>query len=136
MEKNNSSSSFELKHKAGIPCSSTTNRAPMPNGQPSFVTVEKVPVLESSMIVLETSAGDVLFWLIPVDGTEDGSATATEHLMERCVFGMENFRFRVWICGIRRKWVFLWKYKLGILDDTGSDDRAAVGGRGGRRRKA
>lgn len=50
--------SGSLKHRAGAPRGSTTKRAPMPSGHPSWVSVESVPVEESSMMVLETSAGE------------------------------------------------------------------------------
>lgn len=56
----------------GVPSWSTANRTPEPKGQPSWVKVESVPTDESSMIVLDTSAGVGLVGV--------GAAIETKHL--------------------------------------------------------
>lgn len=52
-----------FKHKTGVPSWSTAKRTPIPKGQFSSVKVERVPTDASSIMVLETSAGNGLLLL-------------------------------------------------------------------------
>lgn len=98
-----------LKHKTGDPSSSTANLTPTPKGQPSEVNIERVPIEDNSMIVLEASAGNGLSFKIPtwVVGHE---TVETEHFRANfrngiCLQGM-NWGLAMGLKGIKggRKW--------------------------------
>jgi len=77
-----------LRQRTGVPSLSTAKRTPTPRGQPSWVKVERVPTDESSMILLETSAGKGL-WVEAVAGVS--KVVETEHRSE---IGRDGSRFR------------------------------------------
>lgn len=81
-----------FKHKIGVPSESTVKRTPIPRGQPSWVKVESVPHEDNSIIVLETSAGKGLIWVVVV-GSE---ATEMEHFIGklRVGFGLRERKLR------------------------------------------
>lgn len=85
---------MRLRQRTGVPSWSTAKRTPTPRGQPSWVKVERVPTDESSMILLETSAGKGLWveaeicWVAVIGVSE---AVETEHRRE---IGRDGSRFR------------------------------------------
>lgn len=91
-----SGENVRLRQRTGVPSRSTAKRTPTPSGQPSWVRVERVPTEESSMMLLETSAGKGLWveaerwWWVAVNGVSE--AVETEHRRE---IGRDGSRLRV-----------------------------------------
>lgn len=81
------------KHKTGLPSESTANLTPIPSGQPSGSNIERVPLEDKSIIVLETSAGKGL-------KVEDSTGVLTDAVeMAEHLMGFKEVLIRKWEFG-------------------------------------